>query len=95
MDTYERYHIKLSCSDKSSPWQNGYCESVFSTLKTELGNPDRFNSLEELYEAIAGIIYYYNHERIHTALKMSPNKYAETLMLIPSERVSHREIRAI
>jgi len=78
-DTYERHHITLSCSDKSSPWQNGYCESIFSTFKTELGNPNRFNTLEELYEAIAGVIYYYNYERIHTALRTSPVKYAKTL----------------
>jgi transposase InsO family protein len=81
-DTYKRHNITLSCSDKSSPWQNGFCESIFSTLKTELGNPNRFDSLEELYEAIAGVIYYYNHERIHTALRTSPVKYAKQLALI-------------
>ena len=98
---YERYNIRLSCSDKSSPWQNGYAESLFSTLKTELGNPNRFDTLEELYEAMANVIYYYNHERIHTALTTSPIKYAkqlvakkpEPLTLICSERVYHREVR--
>jgi transposase InsO family protein len=80
-DTYRRHNIKLSCSDKSSPWQNGFCESIFSTLKTELGNTDRFDTLEELYESLAGTIYYYNHERIHTALKTSPTKYAKQLVV--------------
>ncbi len=92
-DTCRRYGIQLSCSDKSSPWQNGFEESLFSTLKTELGDTSRFNSLEELYETIAGVIYYYNNERIHTALKMSPAEYTKTLMLIPSERVYHGEGR--
>jgi len=99
--TYERHNITLSCSKKNSPWQNGFCESIFFTLKTELGNINRFNTLEELYEAIAGIIYYYNHERIHTALKTSPVKYAKQLMIKTAEpltldqpeRVYHREVR--
>ncbi len=79
--TCERYSIRLSCSDAGKPWQNGFEESLYSTLKTELGNTNRFDSIEEVYEAIAGVIYYYNHERIHTALKTSPVKYAEALML--------------
>lgn len=97
-ETCRRYGICLSCSDKSSPWQNGFKESWYRGLKDELGNPNRFNSLEELYEAIAGAIYYYNHERIHTALKMPPARYAKTitstaLTLIPTEQISHREVR--
>ena len=31
-------------------------------------NPNRFNTIEEFYEAIAGVIYYYNHKRIHDVL---------------------------
>ncbi len=80
-DTCRRYNIRLSCSDKASPWQNGFKEGAFSTFKGEFGNPNRFSTLEELYEAIAGAIYYYNHERIHTALRTSPIKYAEQLTL--------------
>lgn len=80
-DTCKRHNIRLSCSDKGKPQQNGFEESQMGTLKTELGDTSRFSSVEELYEAIAGIIYYYNHERIHTSLRTSPVKYAEQLML--------------
>ena len=80
-ETCERYNIQLSCSDPGNPWQNGFQESLFRGLKDEIGDPNRFNSLEELYEAIAGAIYYYNHKRIHTSLKMPPVSYYEKLML--------------
>ena len=79
-ETCNRHNIILSCSDKGNPWQNGFQESLYRSLKDELGDPNRFNTLEELYEDIAGVIYYYNHERIHTVLKTSPVKYAEALV---------------
>jgi len=72
--------IELSCSDKGSPWQNGFQERWYGTLKDELGDTKRFKDLSELYEGIALTIYYYNHKRIHTALKMSPVAYAKTLV---------------
>lgn len=80
-ETCERHNIQLSCSDPGNPWQNGFQESLYRGLKDELGNTNRFGSVEELYEAIAGTIYYYNHKRIHTALKMPPVSYHEKLML--------------
>jgi len=78
-DLCQKMEITLSCSDKGSPWQNGFKERFYGTLKDELGATSRFNELAELYEGIAMTIYYYNHRRIHTALKMSPAAYAATL----------------
>ncbi len=74
-----KLEIELSCSDRASPWQNGFKERFYGTLKDELGNPNRFKDLAELHEGIALTIYYYNHRRIHTALKMSPAAYAASL----------------
>lgn len=71
--------IILSCSDRGSPWQNGFKERFYSTLKDELGPVTRFRDLATLHEGIALTIYYYNHKRIHTALKMNPAAYAATL----------------
>ena len=76
-----KMEIILSCSDKSSPWQNGYKERFYGTFKDELGSVSRFKSIEELHEGVALTIYYYNHRRIHTALKMSPVAYATRLSL--------------
>ncbi len=74
-----KLEIELSYSDRASPWQNGFQERFYGTLKDELGNLSRFKDLAELHEGIALTIYYYNHKRIHTALKMSPVAYATTL----------------
>lgn len=74
-----KLEVELSCSDKASPWQNGFKERFYGTLKDELGPTTRFRDLAELHEGIAMTIYYYNHKRIHTALKMSPAAYAASL----------------
>ena len=74
-----KLEIKLSCSNKASPWQNGYQERFYGTLKDELGPVSRFKDLAELHEGLAMTIYYYNHKRIHTSLKMSPATYAASL----------------
>lgn len=72
-------HIKPSMSAKASPWQNGYQESFYSGFKLELGHPEIYSDLGELYEAIAQQIYYYNNLRIHSALKCPPAVFAERL----------------
>lgn len=67
--------IDMSYSAKASPWQNGYQESFYSGFKVDLGDPERFNSIGELIEAIHLQLYIYNHYRIHLSLKMSPKQY--------------------
>jgi putative transposase len=64
--------IQLSMSKKSSPWENGFQESFYGKFKLELGHPKCYETTGELMEAIALQIYYYNHKRIHTTLKMPP-----------------------
>ena len=68
--------VKISVSDKASPWQNGFKESFFGRFKDEFGDFNRFNTIAQLMEEIYLKIYYYNHDRIHTALKMPPAVYA-------------------
>jgi len=78
--------IKSSMSQKSSPWQNGYQESFYSGFKLELGHPEIYPTLGELVEAIARQIYYYNHERIHTALRCPPETFAQRYLLTNRSR---------
>lgn len=78
-DLCQKLEIELSCSDKASPWQNGFKKRFYSTLKDELGIVARFKNLTELYEGVALTIYYYNYKRIHISLKMSPVAYATSL----------------
>jgi transposase InsO family protein len=66
-----------SHSRKSSPWQNGHQESLYSQFKLELGNVNRFSRAGELIEAIHQQIAYYNNRRIHSALKMPPTIFRE------------------
>ena len=65
-------NIKASMSKKSSPWQNGKQESFYQKFKFEMDDPNSYSSQGELIEAIAIQIHYYNHRRIHSALKMPP-----------------------
>ncbi|MCA9363648.1 IS3 family transposase [Candidatus Kaiserbacteria bacterium] len=43
----------------------------------EFGDPGRYETLGELVAALHEAIYYYNTERIHTALRMAPRQFAQ------------------
>jgi putative transposase len=73
----ENLGSKISVSDLGSPWQNGWSESFFSRFKTESGILNRFETLGELIEYIFGYMSYYNSQRIHTKLKMSPYQFKQ------------------
>lgn len=67
---------QISRSAPGCPWENGYQESFHSQFKVDLGDPGRFKNLGELVYAIYQTIYDYNHSRIHSALKMPPERFA-------------------
>ena len=98
--TSERYDIialslgiELSFSKKGSPWENGFQESFYRPFKLEIGAKklDRFANLGELMEAIVKQIQYYNNDRIHSALGMSPLAFAVS-GLPPQNTEKHRQI---
>jgi transposase InsO family protein len=72
----ENLGIQISRSKPGCPWENGYQESFYGKFKVDLGDPNRFKTLGELVVAIYQTIYYYNNDRIHTTLKMSPVQFA-------------------
>ncbi len=78
-DTCDRFEIQLSASSPGRPWQNGFMERCIKSIKEELGSLARYQTIDELYIGIANAISYYNNDRIHTALKMSPAAYAASL----------------
>jgi len=82
-NTCTRFGIQLSASKPGSPWQNGYMERCIKSIKEELGSLHGYQDMTELYLGISKAIDYYNTERIHTALKMSPRAYAKTLRQRP------------
>jgi rubrerythrin len=76
----ERLEITLSASSKASPWQNGFMERFFGTLKDELPPLNTLKSTEQLHEAVTLTMHYYNHKRRHSALQnMSLAAYAARL----------------
>ena len=79
--TCTRFNIKLSASSPGSPWQNGYMERCIKSIKEELGPLANYQNIDDLYIGVASSISYYNNDRIHTALKMSPKNYAKSLNL--------------
>lgn len=75
-DYLENRGVQISVSDVASPWQNGYVESFYGRFKHELGDLNRFDTVGEMIAAIYQHIHYYNHDRIHTVLKLPPAVYA-------------------
>ena len=75
-DYLELQGVQVSVSAKASPWQNGYKESFFGHFKDEFGEINRFESVGQLIEEIYSQIHYYNFDRIHRSLKMSPVQFA-------------------
>ncbi len=80
----EQYGVLVSVSDVGSPWQNPYQESFFGRFKDEFGDVNRFEFTGHFLEAIHHHIYYYNHQRIHTSLRMPPGVYSDILHSVNS-----------
>jgi putative transposase len=85
-DYLESLGVRVSASDKASPWQNGYQESFFGRFKDEIGDINRFETVGQLIEEIYHHIHYYNTQRIHTSLKMPPAVYANSLRNLSEKR---------
>ena len=79
LNLLKSFNVQPSMSEKARPWQNGHKESFYSGFKLELGHPECYSTLGELIEAIAQQIYYYNNQRIHTALKGPPTIFAQRI----------------
>lgn len=72
----ERNNIKQSMSRKGNCLDNAVIENFFGTLKSELFYLRKYKSIDELKKDINEYIYYYNNDRISSALKgMSPIEY--------------------
>jgi len=69
--------IRPSWSPKGKPWNNGHQESFYNTLKKEVGNLGALETIPDLYTALAEYICYYNEDRIHLRLKMTPTQYRQ------------------
>ena len=75
-EALETVGTQISRSAPGCPWENGYQESFHSQFKVDLGDPNRFKTLGELVYGIYQTIWTYNNTRIHSALKMPPERFA-------------------
>lgn len=87
--------IKISMSKKASPWENPHKESFYSGFKLDLGHTDRFETIGELIDAIYQTIYYYNNQRIHTALKMPPQRFTDQYYLKNNNNNIYKKINKL
>lgn len=90
-----KHNIQISMSPKASPWRNGSQESFFGRFKVEFGDPDRFDTLAELIEAIYAFIHYYNTERIHTRLRMSPVDFKNNWIQKNNLLTSYKQVTSL
>ncbi len=81
--------INISMSKKGCPWENGYQESFYDKFKIDLGEAARFTTLGELVYGIYQTVWYYNHDRIHTTIKMTPNAFAQQVQESYTSAVSN------
>ena len=72
----EEHDITQSMSRKGNCLDNSIIENFFGRMKTKMFYGLKYESLDELKEAIHDYIYYYNNKRIKSKLKgLSPIEY--------------------
>ena len=64
-----------SMSRKGNCLDNAVQENFFGLLKSELVKLENFRNLENFIDELHDYIWYYNHKRIKSKLKMSPVQY--------------------
>ena len=72
-DLLKMHGCEISMSHKSSPWENGGCESWMKTLKYEEVYRQEYRDLAEARASLACFIdKVYNQKRLHSALGYRP-----------------------
>jgi putative transposase len=71
-DLSQEYHFEPSMSSPGCPYDNAAMENFFGTLKTECLARLRFYCREEVEEAVAEYVQFYNFERINLKNGLTP-----------------------
>ena len=70
------HNITQSMSRKGNCMDNSAMENFFGRLKVEMYYGEKFESVDDFFQALNDYIYYYNNERLSLKLKgMSPVEY--------------------
>ena len=68
--------VRQSMTRGSAPDENAHIESFFHSLKSDLVHGERFHDIRDLRRRLQRYVRYYNHRRLHSALRyQSPVDY--------------------
>ncbi|NBI91065.1 hypothetical protein D3Z45_10925 [Lachnospiraceae bacterium] len=74
----EAFDIERSLSHKGCPYDNAVAEAALKIIKTEFIWNETFANLKELKLKLWDYVNWYNHHRIHSALRyQTPIQYRE------------------
>lgn len=65
---FDAFGITRSLSHKGCPYDNAVSEATFKTIKTEFVKNTIFTETTELRQRFSAYAYWYNNERLHSAL---------------------------
>lgn len=65
-------NIERSVSRPGTPIDNAVAESMYDIIKTEFVYAEKFNNLADLQTKLAGFVWWYNNERLHSSLGYVP-----------------------
>lgn len=71
-DLSQDYHFKPSMSSPGCPYDNAAMENFFGTLKTECLYRTSFSSRDDVEQAVAEYVQFYNFERINLKNGLTP-----------------------
>lgn len=77
-DILKENHIAISMTENGDPKENAMAERINSTMKNELLKDMRFTCIEDVREAVAGAVSFYNTRRPHMSIAMMTPQQAAT-----------------
>ena len=87
-------HIKISMSDKASPYDNSIIESFFRTLKVEEVYMFSYETYRDVIERIPYFIEeVYNKKRLHSSLGYMPPEEFESV--VKYNKIKKSEVRQL
>ena len=88
----QEHDIRISMTETGDPKDNAQAERINNTMKNELLKGMRFSNIEEVKDAVASAVDFYNNERPHMSINMkTPAEAALCQGEIPKLWVSYRE----
>ena len=85
-------NIQISMTESGDPKDNAQAERINNTMKNELLKGKIFHNIDEVTQAVAAAVKFYNEERPHMSVDMmTPSEAALCEGEIPKKWISYRE----